>query len=118
MVSAMADGMSASHIVQSMIGQVRVGGPAGTSPSTSTPASTAGVMTTTIVATTSTTSAQGTTGSSRRPPTSTVTAQIEITSDHTLSVGRPVTRPTTLSTNSPPESIFTPSIFAICDTRM
>ena len=108
-----------SHIDQSMTGHVSAGGPAGTSPSTSTPAwSSRSAITTTIVESTSTTSAHGTTGSNRRPSSRIATETTEIASETGFVVPRPDTRPTTLSTNSPPESIDTPSIFATWLTRM
>src|SRR5688572_14857120 len=113
MVSAMAEGTTASHIDHSITGQVSTGGPAGTAPSTSTPASSAGVSITSAVETTSTTSAQGTTGSSLRPPRSTRTDAAAMRTDQTLAVGSPVNSCATLSRTSAPESIFTPSILAI-----
>ena len=51
------------------------------------------VSTTTTVAPTSTTSAHGTTGSNRLPTSSTATEATEMSSDHTLSVPRPLDQP-------------------------
>lgn len=117
-VSAIADGTRASQSVQAMTGQVKVGGPASTFPSTETPAFWASVSTTAMVPTMRTISAHGTAAASRRPTRSTRSAPSEMTSDQMLSFGRPVIRPPSFSRNSPPLSIFTPSIFAACDTRM
>ena len=117
-VNAIADGTSSSHVFQSMMGQVSAGGPAGTAPSTETPAASRWAMTTIRVATTSTTSAQGTAAAKRLPSRSTMTEMTEMASEMRFVVPMPETSPATLSTNSPPESILTPSILAIWLTRM
>ena len=70
----MADGPVVNHWLRSRSGHVKVGGPAGTSPSTATPWSSRCARTVTTVATTSTMSAHGALPAMRRPPTSTTTA--------------------------------------------
>ena len=114
----MAEGMSSSQVFQSITGQVSDGAPAGTAPSTETPCSSRWESTTTTVATTSTTSAHGTAPANRLPSRRTATAMTAMSRDHRLVMPMPVMSAVTLSTNSPPESIFTPSILAIWLTRM
>ena len=95
------------------------GGPASTAPSTATPASSRSAITTTTVATTSTTSAHGT--AAREAPAEQQHREGHGRDQHRPHVDRRrgrATSPPTLSTNSPPESILTPSIFATWLTRM
>ena len=54
----------------------------------------------------------------RLPPTRTTTETTEIATDQPLTVSSPVSRSAIFSTNSPPESIVTPSIFATWLTPM
>lgn len=70
------------------------------------------------MAATSTISAHGTAESSLLPTSSTVTAAAEIRTDQPFKVPIPATRSPTFATNSAPESIFTPSIFASWLTMM
>ena len=101
-VSAIADGTSASHVAQSITGQVSVGGPARPRRAPRRPRRRGRRPRRRWSRPPARPAPTGTAAATRLPTSSTTTETTEISTDQPLIVSSPVTSSSTLSTNSPP----------------